>query len=196
MRGGRWWFAVAGHGTGSFLRRSAPGLGEPLSVFWHWLRRHRDLSSIVWGQCIPPVRAAVTFTKHSLCQAPLVKAPRGSCPFHLTGRPSDLSKVTAACGKGHRAPEPRPRLPRCPAGPPSWRPAGVFAGAGGWPRPRLHSRLLCLQITGPWRSLWIRYGYDPRKSPEAKIYQVLDFRIRCGMKYGKMTKTVAFALCL
>lgn len=39
-------------------------------------------------------------------------------------------------------------------------------------------------ITGPWRSLWIRFGYDPRKHPEAKIYQVLDFRIRCGMKYG------------
>ncbi|XP_007670967.2 general transcription factor 3C polypeptide 5 [Ornithorhynchus anatinus] len=39
-------------------------------------------------------------------------------------------------------------------------------------------------ITGPWRSLWVRFGYDPRKNPEAKIYQVLDFRIRCGMKYG------------
>ncbi|XP_016045790.1 general transcription factor 3C polypeptide 5 [Erinaceus europaeus] len=39
-------------------------------------------------------------------------------------------------------------------------------------------------ITGPWRSLWIRFGYDPRKDPAAKIYQVLDFRIRCGMKYG------------
>nr|XP_019584487.1 PREDICTED: general transcription factor 3C polypeptide 5 isoform X2 [Rhinolophus sinicus] len=39
-------------------------------------------------------------------------------------------------------------------------------------------------ITGPWRSLWVRYGYDPRKNPDAKIYQVLDFRIRCGMKYG------------
>ncbi|XP_077003591.1 general transcription factor 3C polypeptide 5 [Tamandua tetradactyla] len=39
-------------------------------------------------------------------------------------------------------------------------------------------------ITGPWRSLWIRYGYDPRKNADAKIYQVLDFRIRCGMKYG------------
>ncbi|KAK7813565.1 hypothetical protein U0070_000615 [Myodes glareolus] len=39
-------------------------------------------------------------------------------------------------------------------------------------------------ITGPWRSLWIRFGYDPRKHPDAKIYQVLDFRIRCGMKYG------------
>ncbi|XP_045702330.1 general transcription factor 3C polypeptide 5 isoform X1 [Phyllostomus hastatus] len=39
-------------------------------------------------------------------------------------------------------------------------------------------------ITGPWRSLWIRFGYDPRKHPEAKIYQVLDFRIRCGVKHG------------
>uniref|UniRef100_A0A8C0GIB1 General transcription factor 3C polypeptide 5 n=1 Tax=Chelonoidis abingdonii TaxID=106734 RepID=A0A8C0GIB1_CHEAB len=39
-------------------------------------------------------------------------------------------------------------------------------------------------LTGPWRSLWVRYGYDPRKHPEAKIYQVLDFRIRCGMKSG------------
>lgn len=48
-----------------------------------------------------------------------------------------------------------------------------------------HTCLFCLQITGPWRSLWIRFGYDPRKHPEAKIYQVLDFRIRCGMKYGK-----------
>ncbi|KAB1279593.1 General transcription factor 3C polypeptide 5 [Camelus dromedarius] len=41
-----------------------------------------------------------------------------------------------------------------------------------------------VSITGPWRSLWIRYGYDPRKHPDAKIYQVLDFRIRCGIKYG------------
>ncbi|XP_072285727.1 general transcription factor 3C polypeptide 5 isoform X2 [Pyxicephalus adspersus] len=39
-------------------------------------------------------------------------------------------------------------------------------------------------LTGPWRSLWVRFGYDPRKNPEAKIYQVLDFRIRCGIKYG------------
>ncbi|KAL2099541.1 hypothetical protein ACEWY4_003935 [Coilia grayii] len=39
-------------------------------------------------------------------------------------------------------------------------------------------------LTGPWRSLWVRFGYDPRKNPEAKIYQVLDFRVRCGMKHG------------
>ncbi|XP_030063619.1 general transcription factor 3C polypeptide 5 isoform X1 [Microcaecilia unicolor] len=45
-------------------------------------------------------------------------------------------------------------------------------------------------LTGPWRSLWVRFGYDPRKNPEAKIYQVLDFRIRCGMKYGYTTNEI------
>ncbi|KAM6984836.1 general transcription factor 3C polypeptide 5 [Aplochiton taeniatus] len=39
-------------------------------------------------------------------------------------------------------------------------------------------------VTGPWRSLWVRLGYDPRKNPEAKKYQVLDFRIRCSTKHG------------
>lgn len=37
-------------------------------------------------------------------------------------------------------------------------------------------------LTGPWRSLWVRLGYDPRQFPEAKMYQVLDFRIRCSTK--------------
>nr|XP_002130110.1 general transcription factor 3C polypeptide 5-like isoform X2 [Ciona intestinalis] len=36
-------------------------------------------------------------------------------------------------------------------------------------------------ITGPWRSLWVRYGFDPREAPEAKVYQLLDFRLRQGM---------------
>ncbi|XP_008322864.1 general transcription factor 3C polypeptide 5 [Cynoglossus semilaevis] len=39
-------------------------------------------------------------------------------------------------------------------------------------------------VTGPWRSLWVRLGYDPRKDREAKKYQMLDFRIRCSTKYG------------
>nr|XP_033817489.1 general transcription factor 3C polypeptide 5 isoform X2 [Geotrypetes seraphini] len=45
-------------------------------------------------------------------------------------------------------------------------------------------------LTGPWRSLWVRFAYDPRKNPDAKIYQVLDFRIRCGMKYGYTTNEI------
>ncbi|XP_024119003.1 general transcription factor 3C polypeptide 5 [Oryzias melastigma] len=39
-------------------------------------------------------------------------------------------------------------------------------------------------VTGPWRSLWVRLGYDPRKDPESKKYQILDFRMRCSTKHG------------
>ncbi|CAN9504823.1 unnamed protein product [Ophioblennius macclurei] len=39
-------------------------------------------------------------------------------------------------------------------------------------------------VTGPWRSLWVKLGYDPRKSPESKKYQMLDFRMRCSTKHG------------
>lgn len=33
-------------------------------------------------------------------------------------------------------------------------------------------------LGGPWRGLWIRFGYDPRTCPEAKQYQLLDFRVK------------------
>ncbi|KAJ8300887.1 hypothetical protein KUTeg_022406 [Tegillarca granosa] len=33
-------------------------------------------------------------------------------------------------------------------------------------------------LTGPWRCLWVRFGYDPQKDPKAKIYQSVDFRKR------------------
>uniref|UniRef100_H2RZP3 Bile salt-activated lipase n=1 Tax=Takifugu rubripes TaxID=31033 RepID=H2RZP3_TAKRU len=39
-------------------------------------------------------------------------------------------------------------------------------------------------VTGPWRSLWVRFGYDPRKMKDSKKYQLLDFRIRCSTKHG------------
>ncbi|KAM4634242.1 general transcription factor 3C polypeptide 5 isoform 2-T2 [Polymixia lowei] len=39
-------------------------------------------------------------------------------------------------------------------------------------------------VTGPWRSLWVKLGYDPRKNAESKKYQMLDFRIRCSTKHG------------
>ena len=32
--------------------------------------------------------------------------------------------------------------------------------------------------TGPWRNQWVRFGYDPRKEPEAGMYQTLDYRVR------------------
>ncbi|XP_077353459.1 general transcription factor 3C polypeptide 5 [Festucalex cinctus] len=37
-------------------------------------------------------------------------------------------------------------------------------------------------VTGPWRSLWVKFGYDPRKIVEAKMYQMLDYRMRCTNK--------------
>ena len=30
---------------------------------------------------------------------------------------------------------------------------------------------------GPWRNLWIRYGFDPRLDPSSRIYQGIDFRV-------------------
>lgn len=35
-------------------------------------------------------------------------------------------------------------------------------------------------ITGPWARLWVRFGYDPKLHPEAKMYQLIDFRLRRG----------------
>ncbi|XP_045064217.1 general transcription factor 3C polypeptide 5-like [Coregonus clupeaformis] len=39
-------------------------------------------------------------------------------------------------------------------------------------------------VRRPRPSLWLRANYDPCKTPEAKKYQVLDFRIRCSTKHG------------
>ncbi|ALC42866.1 l-2-37Cd [Drosophila busckii] len=33
---------------------------------------------------------------------------------------------------------------------------------------------------GPWRSLYVRYGYDPRKDFKSRYYQTFDFRLRFG----------------
>ncbi|XP_014253309.1 general transcription factor 3C polypeptide 5 [Cimex lectularius] len=33
-------------------------------------------------------------------------------------------------------------------------------------------------VTGPFRVMWVRFGYDPRKDPNARVYQTLDYRIR------------------
>ncbi|XP_063913517.1 general transcription factor 3C polypeptide 5 [Zophobas morio] len=46
-----------------------------------------------------------------------------------------------------------------------------------------HSRIILPIVAyyftnGPWRITWVKYGYDPRKDPKARIYQTLDYRIR------------------
>lgn len=33
-------------------------------------------------------------------------------------------------------------------------------------------------VTGPWRVMWCKYGYDPRKIPQSRFYQTFDYRIR------------------
>lgn len=54
-------------------------------------------------------------------------------------------------------------------------------------------------VTGPWRSTWVRFGYDPRRHPEAKIYQTLDVRLR-RRKYSSFpilnhSFSFGFAIC-
>lgn len=36
---------------------------------------------------------------------------------------------------------------------------------------------------GPWRTCWIKYGYNVFKEFGSKIYQTLDFRIRSSGEY-------------
>lgn len=31
---------------------------------------------------------------------------------------------------------------------------------------------------GPWNRCWVKYAYDPRSDPKAKIYQIVDYRVR------------------
>lgn len=33
-------------------------------------------------------------------------------------------------------------------------------------------------MSGPWRLLWVRHGFDPRLYPEARYYQLLDYRVQ------------------
>ncbi|KAJ2575679.1 tau 95 subunit of transcription factor TFIIIC [Coemansia sp. RSA 1807] len=50
--------------------------------------------------------------------------------------------------------------------------------------------LAYLMEKGPWRSCWIRFGYDPRKHPESRLYQVLDIRrSNTGAPSGRVRST-------
>lgn len=48
-------------------------------------------------------------------------------------------------------------------------------------RDNMLKRLLCgvayYFLNGPFRRFWIKKGYDPRKDPESRIYQNIDFRV-------------------
>lgn len=42
---------------------------------------------------------------------------------------------------------------------------------------------------GPWRMMWVKFGYDPRKDPSARMYQTLDFRMRHSAGVHAMVMT-------
>ncbi|KAF5188248.1 General transcription factor 3c polypeptide [Thalictrum thalictroides] len=54
---------------------------------------------------------------------------------------------------------------------------------GGHLLKRLLFRTAYYFSTGPYRRLWIRKGYDPRKDPESRVYQRIDFRIPPPLRY-------------
>lgn len=63
---------------------------------------------------------------------------------------------------------------------PIWSRAALQCHIQGASQERLKQLLASVSyywLNGPWRALWTRIGYDPRKHPGAKIYQMLDFRV-------------------
>lgn len=40
-------------------------------------------------------------------------------------------------------------------------------------------------VNGPWKILWVKLGYDPRNDISARIYQILDYRVRAMRKFFK-----------
>ncbi|XP_062082651.1 uncharacterized protein LOC133788969 isoform X2 [Humulus lupulus] len=47
---------------------------------------------------------------------------------------------------------------------------------------RLLSRVAYYFSSGPFQRFWIRRGYDPRKDPESRIYQRIDFRVHLSIR--------------
>lgn len=45
-----------------------------------------------------------------------------------------------------------------------------------WKKRTAFSRVCYIFSDGPWRGCMCKLGYDPRKDPEARIYQTIDFR--------------------
>lgn len=48
---------------------------------------------------------------------------------------------------------------------------------------------------GPWRTCWIKYGYNPLKESGSRIYQTLDFRIRTAGKLSKVIWFIFWGIC-
>ncbi|XP_055376569.1 general transcription factor 3C polypeptide 5 [Condylostylus longicornis] len=48
--------------------------------------------------------------------------------------------------------------------------------------------------TGPWRTMYVRYGYDPRKDFQSRLYQTFDFRYRFKTGIGSLVKSRSEAI--
>ncbi|KAF4513814.1 UNVERIFIED_CONTAM: hypothetical protein B566_EDAN015877 [Ephemera danica] len=42
-------------------------------------------------------------------------------------------------------------------------------------------------MSGPWRLLWVRFGYNPRENPAARFYQLVDYRVQ-SLKLRSLVK--------
>lgn len=47
---------------------------------------------------------------------------------------------------------------------------------------RLLSRIAYYFSSGPFQRFWIKKGYDPRKDPDSRIYQRIDFRVPASLR--------------
>ncbi|XP_076762413.1 general transcription factor IIIC subunit l(2)37Cd [Xylocopa sonorina] len=43
-------------------------------------------------------------------------------------------------------------------------------------------------VTGPWKIMWVKLGYDPRKDTSARKYQTLDYRLKAMHGLGSTVK--------
>lgn len=73
---------------------------------------------------------------------------------------------------------------------PVWLRPALFVGLDVLERRaarRLLRKLCYVFVDGPWRGSWIRMGYDPRKTPDAAKYQVLELRNNRELVHAKVT---------
>ena len=51
-------------------------------------------------------------------------------------------------------------------------------------------------VDGPWRSTYVRFGYDPRNDPEARRWQMIDLRLPAsGGPFGERGRSQLYQLC-
>lgn len=48
--------------------------------------------------------------------------------------------------------------------------------------------------SGPWRGTWVKYGYDPREDPEARLYQIIDVRfVKTSRVFARAKRLIGVA---